>query len=399
MPYFPPFIDGSGLHVSTYQDIEDLLVAEARSIFGEDIYLGNDSQDFQDIAARAKSIFDTLQTAQLAYNARSPVTSTGVSLDFLVALNGVVRQAATNSIANVTITGTAFTVISNGVVADINGNLWDLPASVTIEAGGTVATTVTAQLAGAITALSGQINLIITPTLGWTSVTNALAATPGLPPESDSSLRARQAISVANPSQALTTGILGAVLAVENVLTAQLYENDTHVAVSTINGVFNPGNYPPNSITIVVDGGADIDVGIAIGLRKTPGCYTNGTTAVVVTDTLGVPTTIRFYRPTPIEAFSELTITPLTGYTSAIVTQIKTAVTDYIESLTAGSTIVISEIWAAALTAAGSNTRPFFSLNGVTANVDGDPPGTIDIPLDFNIAPFTSADNIDVIVL
>lgn len=400
MAYFAPYIDESGLHIPTYQDIEDSLVNSARTIFGTDIYLENDSQDFQDIAARAQLIYDTLLTAQMAYNARSPVFATGVSLDGLVALNGILRHPATRSIATVTLTGTAYTLISSGVVADINGNLWNLPSSVTIGAGGTVDVTATCQASGAITALAGQINIISTPTLGWTAVNNAGAATPGQPVETDSSLRARQAESVANPSQALTYGILGGVLAVTNVLSAQLYENDTASPVSYVNGVFNPSGYPPHSITMVVDGGAQEDIANAIAVRKTPGCYTNGDVAVTTYDPAGVPTVIRFYRPTLVPIQTTLTVAALRGYSSAVTAAIKQAVFDYVNGLVAGQTVVISEIWQAALSVdLNPPGSPTFSLNSVTANRVGDPPVTTNLAMNYVEKATITLLNINVVVV
>lgn len=384
MAYIAPFIDASGLHIPTYQDIETQLVEKAQLIFGADIYLESDSQDFQDIAARAQVIYDTLLTAQMVYNSRSPATATGAALDAVAALAGIVRKAASNSTASVTLTGTAYTLVQNGVVADINGNLWNLPSSVTIDAGGTVTVTATCQVEGAITALANQINIIMTPTLGWTSVNNSNAATPGQLVETDSTLRARYANSVANPSQGLTTGILGSVLAVPNVASAQLYENDTNSPLSTINGVANPGNYPAHSITIVVSGGANADIASAIAARKTPGCYTNGDQSVIVSDQFGVPTTIRFYRPTTITIDVAFTIKALNGYSSAIGDAAKLAVVNYINSLVAGQSVIISELWKAAMTVIATPTSPTFSLTALTAAIHGNSLGTADITVNFN---------------
>ena len=47
MAYFAPYIDETGFHYHTYQDIVDDMVAGAKSIFGSDINLENDSADYQ----------------------------------------------------------------------------------------------------------------------------------------------------------------------------------------------------------------------------------------------------------------------------------------------------------------------------------------------------------------
>lgn len=383
MAYFAPYVDETGYHFPTYQDIEDLLVQQARTIFGADIYLGNDSQDFQDIAARAQTIYDSFLASQATYNSFSPVTAVGTGLDSIVALNGVVREGETNSTAPVDLTGQPFTVITNGVVGDDNGNLWDLPASITLDEYGEFSTTATAQEPGAVTALIGQINTIITPTSGWSTVTNTLAATAGRGVETDAELRARQALSVANPSQALTTGILGGVLEVDDVASAQLYENDTSSPVSYINGVENPSDYPAHSITLVVDGGTDEDIASAIARRKTPGCYTDGDVSVVVYDRFGVPTTIRFYRPDSVGIAVAVHVTPLTGYSIAVGDAGKQAIVDYINSLVAGQPVILSQLWQAALTA-NTGSFPYFSLAYLEAARTGDSLGFDDIILYFD---------------
>jgi uncharacterized phage protein gp47/JayE len=401
MAYFAPFIDDAGLHIPTYQNIEDKLVENAQLIFGDDIYLENDSQDFQDIAARARAIYETLLTTQMAYNARSPITATGASLDAVVELCGIRRHGASFSTAEVTITGTAFTLITNGVVADINGNLWSLPTTVTIEVDGTVVATATCQQEGEITALPDQIAIIQTPTFGWASVTNPAAATVGQPTETDSALRARQAVSVANPSQALTTGILGGVLAVDNVVDAQLYENDTSSTVYTIGGVPNIDGFPAHSISLVVDGGDDNEVAQAIALRKTPGCYTNGDVPVVVYDRYGVPITIRFFRPVEKTVFVEITIRALAGYTSAIGADIKAALLAYVNGMQAGESLILSELWEAALSVdprIDPRQMPTFSLTSLEAYITSGAPLPDDITFQFDEKAVTELLNITLLV-
>ena len=372
MAYFAPYIDTAGLIMPSYQDIEDYLVEQARTIYGADIYLENDSQDFQLIAGVAQVIYDTLLSARLAYNNRSPVTAIGAALDTIVELNGIKRKGASQSVVTVTLTGTAYTNVLNGVVADVNGNLWNLPASVTLDAGGSASVTAEAQEVGPITALPGQVSIIITPTLGWTAVTNPLAASPGQSVETDPALRARQAVSVANPSQALTEGILGGVLSVDNVVSAQLYENDTGSIVYTINGVQNPDGYPAHSVTLVIDGGANEEIASQIAYRKTPGCYLDGDVIVTVLDQYGVPLTVRFYRPVEVGIEVNITIKALAGYTASIGAAAKQAIVDYLNSLTAGQSVIVSELWQAALSV-DSARFPVFSLLGVEVreNVTG----------------------------
>lgn len=398
MVYSPPAITDAGLNIPSYSDIETLLVQQLQQVFGQDIYLANDSQDFQALAAYSQVLYDTVLTAIYAYNSRSPLTATGSALDAVVSLAGIARKPAVNSTADVTLTGTPFTVITNGVVGDINGNGWNLPASVNLGSTGTITVQATAQSEGAITALAGQIQNIATPTLGWASVTNPAAANPGEPAETDAALRVRYASSVANPSQAITTGILGAVLNVNDVVAAQLYENDSNDVLNEISGVPNTNGYPPHSITVVVRGGSNGDIASAIASRKTPGCYTNGSQSAIVLDQQGVPTTIRWFRPVDKEIIVTVHLKALSGYSSDLGDRVKQAVVSYLETLPAGRSVINSELWQAALSA-DTGKYASFSIVGVDAYLQGDTPSSDDIILEFNEEATSSTGDVTIDVV
>lgn len=94
MSYEAPYIDEAGLHIASYHDIRDSLMEDMKRIFGQDIYLENDSQDYQLISAFALMLYDTQQALLLAYNNNSPATAVGKGLDRIVALNGIHRTSA-----------------------------------------------------------------------------------------------------------------------------------------------------------------------------------------------------------------------------------------------------------------------------------------------------------------
>lgn len=217
MAYFAPYIDDAGLHIPTYQDIKDDLVTEAKKIFGEDIYLENDSMDYEYISAIALKMYDTLNSIVYAYNSRSPVTAIGSGLDTVVKINGLKRKAASYSTCVVTLTGIPQTVIKSGVVQDISGNNWNLPSNITIPEEGEIEVSAICTVLGSISALVGDINKIATPQLGWISVTNKVNAVLGQPVETDAQLRARQAVSTALPSQTLLGGTIAGIVSVEGV--------------------------------------------------------------------------------------------------------------------------------------------------------------------------------------
>ena len=75
MAYTAPYIDELGMHIPTYNDILQDLLTSMKQIFGSDIYLDEDSMDYQQISIFARKIYDTNSLALLVYNNRTANTS------------------------------------------------------------------------------------------------------------------------------------------------------------------------------------------------------------------------------------------------------------------------------------------------------------------------------------
>ncbi|MBU1067773.1 baseplate J/gp47 family protein, partial [Patescibacteria group bacterium] len=244
MSYVAPSIGIAGLTIPTYADVLEELIAQKQAVYGEDIYLGVDTTDYQELSVFALMIYDSLQAAQYAYNSRSPITAVGSGLDQVVKINGMTRQASSHSTVDVDITGTVGITILNGNVIDASRRVWNLPASVTIPTGGAITVTATAEDAGALAALANTITRIGSPQSGWATVNNPDAASIGSPVEQDSQLRARQQVSTAISSVSPLDTLVGTVAGVEGVSRTKGYENDT--------GVVDANGVPAHSICIVV---------------------------------------------------------------------------------------------------------------------------------------------------
>lgn len=379
MSYTAPYIDSTGLHASSYSDILDDLIQSAKSIYGQDVYLEPDSLDYQFISDITLKIFDTLQAAQYAYDSRSVATAIGTALDALVRLSGITRIGETYSTCPVVLSGTAGTVITAGIVQDINNYKWNLPSSVTIGPGGTVTATATCQVSGPIVAAIGDISKIITPVYGWDSVTNAVIATPGTSVEVDSALRGRQASSKAISSKTMLDTLNGAIADTTGVTRWRIYENQTNS--TDANGL------PTHSITCVVEGGTDANVANTIYAKRGIGCLTNGTTTVNITDDYGQVIPIGFYRPSYVAVDVIINVHMLTGYVSGTTdAEIKAAVVNFLNSLGIGKSLSLSFIWAAAMGAMSDLTNPTFSVTSITMCAHGGTPGTSDINVAFNEA-------------
>jgi uncharacterized phage protein gp47/JayE len=381
-----PTLDAEGIHAPTYPQLLDYLQAQYRAIYGTDTYLGADSQDGQFLAILAKAMDDTNALAVQIYQSFSPATAAAAALANNVKLNGIRRKSASHATVDIELTGQVGTTISHGVVADAAGQRWNLPDTVTIPPAGQVTVTAVSEAPGAVLALPGSITRILTPVLGWQSVTNHAASVPGVPVESDAALRQRQIHAVALPSRTVLDGLMGAVASIDGVTRWRAYENDTHE--TDAKGV------PPHSLALVVEGGDAAAIAQAIALKKTPGAGTYGNTAVTVTDAYGLPITIRFQRPESVSVSARITIKALAGYNATVGAAMQHAVVDYINGVPIGGGVSGTVEWCDALTTANrvaGNTT--FKITSLTLN-GPQGTGTPDIPLDFHQVATCTPDDV-----
>lgn len=345
------WLDDTGLHLPDYPAVLEDLQARVRGVYGDDLYLGDDSPDGQLVAIFARAVFDAYSLAGQVYNSFAPGTAQGAALSRMVPINGIRRDKAGRSTADVRCIGQAGTVIRNGRARDVQGGMWLLPAEVVIPLEGEITVTASAEDEGEIRAGAGEINIIATPCRGWQSVSNPVAAVPGAAVESDARLRARQAVSTALPSLSVFDGTLGAVAAVSGVTRSRGYENDT--------GEPDDNGIPAHSICLVVEGGDASAIAEAIARKKTPGTGTYGDIAVSVPDAKGVPNVIRFYRPTDKRITARITIKPLAGYLSTTGEAARTAFAEAVNSLGIGEDVLLSRLYPPLIRADLEGQRTF----------------------------------------
>ncbi|HBZ1127915.1 MULTISPECIES: baseplate J/gp47 family protein [Klebsiella] len=344
-------VTAEGISAPDYQTVLDTITGYFQQIYGLDAYLEPDSKDGQMIALVALAIHDANNTAISVYRSFSPATALGDALTSNVKINGITRRSATNSTVDLLLTGTVGTTITNGSVRDSNSVIWNLPATVVIGTDGTVVATATCASTGAVAALSGSITTINTPTRGWVSVTNPLAATMGVAEETDAQLRVRQSQSVALASLTPFEAVDGAIANIKGVTRHKLYENDQDVPDA--NGL------PPHSIAAIVEGGDATEIANTIRSVKDQGTTPYGSTVISVPDKYGSPHPVGFSRPVDVPVFVKITISPLTGYTSQVGDEIKAAVAAYINSLAIGASVLLSRIYSPANlgVVSGGNSR------------------------------------------
>ncbi|EHR0674109.1 baseplate J/gp47 family protein [Escherichia coli] len=384
-------VTAQGISAPDYQTILDTLTSYFRQIYGSDAYLEPDSKDGQMVALVALAVHDANNTAIEIYNSFSPTTAQAAALSSNVKINGITRKVATNSTADLLLTGTAGTTITNGSARDKNGIIWNFPASVAIGVDGTVLVTATCANSGSVAAMAGTITTINTPTRGWVSVTNPAAATVGTPAETDAELRIRQSQSVALPSITPFEALDGAVSNVTGVTRHKLYENDT--------GSEDGNGLPPHSVAVIVDGGDVTDIAQAIRGNKGQGTATHGTTSVMVPDKYGNPHVIKFSRSSDVPVYARIKLKVFTGYTSQIGQQIQQAISDYINSLTIGDSVLLSRIYSPANlgVVSGGNAR-YYDIQELTI---GKSPGALsssNIDIRYNESASCTPENIVITV-
>lgn len=316
------YIDSTGLHLQALADIVTELETGFKTIYGNDISLDANSPDGQMINLFAQAKIDTLDLISSVYNSFSPNSAIGVSLDQRCALNGIVRKGATKTTVNVQVTtdrvvnligvtngnGTPFTV------SDTSGNKFYLTNDTTTT-NGVNTLHFTSAVAGAVFVSSGTITVIETILLGVLSVTNSgNALIQGVDEETDAALRYRRSVSVSNPSSGYLDGLMGALLALDDVKYAKVYENNTDL--TDVYGI------PPHSIWCVVDGGLSTDIADIIYQRRNAGCgmyYGTGSTGptgpaktVNVTQLNGFDIPIKYSEAAYYDLYIDLTITSLT---------------------------------------------------------------------------------------
>ncbi|WP_315306429.1 baseplate J/gp47 family protein [Selenomonas noxia] len=388
MAYFAPYIDDAGLHVPTYADIRDDLIAQFKAIYGEDIYLGNDSQDYQMISAFALKTYDTMQMLQIVYNNQSTKTAVGTGLSSRVKLNGLRRKTATYSTCVLTLTGTPGTTIPAGIVEDTQGRKWRLPENTRFDRE-TLEITAQCQDLGAIEAPVGTIAKISNPQYGWLTVTNKVPAVKGRPIETDEELRRRQSISTAIPSQNMVNSTIAGIASVAGVTRYKVYENDTNSTDE--NGI------PSHSIAAVVEGGLDGAVAEQIYLRKGPGCGTYGTTTIIYTNSDGLKNEIRFFRPSYQKISVKVTVKKYATYTTAVEGDIRRNIASYIDRLGIGGNVTSTGILTAIAAAVDDALQPPFALQSVQMGKDGGVLGVADIEIPYNVIAKSESVTVEVI--
>lgn len=383
-------IDATGIHVPTYDELRAALVAGVQGIYGADIYLANDSQDGELISLVAQAAVDCYGFGVMVYAGFDPGAAMGVPLSRVVKINGIARKVPTQTTVLLRLIGRAGLVITDGSVADDFGNVFLLPASVTIPDSGETTVTGVCSVAGSVVARAGTVTNILTPTAGWQSVTNDGDAVVGAPLESDGELRLRQERSTMIPATSPYEALLGALKSLVGVTDLKIYENDTDL----------PDAYgiPAHSLAVVVRGGDAQAIADAIATTKNQGVSTYGRSTVVSVNTAGVPDNIHFSSRVDVPVLVTIRLTALAGFTSDIETIIRDTVIAWVNALPLGKTVGRRFLFVPAQLNGSSEAETFKLLDVLIARI-GNVPTVDDLPMAYYEKASCSALNVSVVVV
>lgn len=296
-----------------------------------------DSPDGQRIGIEAELLANLDEAVVGAYRSKDPDSATGEALRNIGKISGVPIREATYSVAPITITGVTGSVIAanSQIRSRVDNTLWLTTASIAIGLSGTATGFATCTTPGRVLAAAGELTVIGTPQAGWSSVTNGDAAA-GEDAESDADFRKRRNDSVARAGSNMLDNMLANIASVPGVTDAKILENSS-VSPVDVDGI------PYTAIAVVVNGGSDANIGMAMYQKYNPGTPmfprydsktstwidppgTNGVRVEVTSPLTGNKHTMTFQRATGLAIFVDITIQKIGNLPSDIGTEIANAI-------------------------------------------------------------------------
>ena len=313
--------------------------AEYLAVFGSDLLLDDSTPQGRLIDTETTARDSALRAIADIANQINPNIATGVFLQSIGAMHKLLPFIGTYAAATVTITGKVGVVIpASSRVSSTTGVIYKLNSQVTIPAGGSIDTGVTAELIGsAQNAAANTITKIVDGVLGWDYVNNALDSTFAQDQETDTQFRLRRNQMLSLWSAGSVEAIYSRVLAVSGV-TSVIVRDNPSATLQFIDGV----QMSPHSTWVCVDGGSDIDVANALLYAKQSGSpwtlgHDNGTEVDInVADVIsGQNYRVLFTRVSPVDVSINITVSKGT-YTGNAVVAVTDAIVAYSNTGNAG---------------------------------------------------------------
>ena len=334
-------LDENGYEALDYNDALEMVQSIIRNVRGETTNVSSRSFYGTLSMALAQLLVDNDEKGETAYDAGSINYASGVQLDELASNYGLMRKQATMAQVTLSFTGTVGYVIPTGTIfTDDNGNEFYTVDDLQLDANGVGSTlAVSSDLGEEYNVAAGTITNQQQPVEEIDTVTNVAAAAGGQDMETDLDFRTRIKLASQASESSTLNGLYTALNNVTGVTSVKIIQNTSTVADAD-------GN-PAKTIHFYVYGGTDEDVAAAIFDNLGAGIATYGTLSQAVADSAGVSHIVYFDRPVEAPIYAQVTATVDSSFDQDSGTEdIKLAVSGYIESLTMGSKIAISQFFA-----------------------------------------------------
>jgi len=327
------FVASTGV---VHPDTVDLLAQvqdEFKAAFGSDLSVNPETPQGVLIAAETAARDAVVRNNCDLANQINPNLATGLFLDAVLALTGMQRIAATKTlVVGVSVSGVPGTFLPAGIqAATVSGDLFNLVASLTLDASGVGVGDFQADLVGPVACAPNTLTQIKTPVLGWETVSNPQAGIIGTNIQSDAQARAYRRQTLGAQGVAVNAAITSALYQVDGVHSLSYLDNpNTHDI--TVGGV----TVSPNSMYVCVQGGTDSDIANTLLAKKSIGCNWNGEVLVNITDPVTTQVyAVRFARPLLVPVLVEITVKPGSGVPD-VPSSIRQAILDYANGEIAG---------------------------------------------------------------
>lgn len=321
-----PFgLSDKGFKRKRYADIRADLAAKWKEAFGENARTEEKSVNGIIISLIAYVASPVWMLAEKVYNSGFIHKASGQPLSGLVGNNLIRRRPAEKAEGYVKIMGDPGTIVDSGFKPSYKIE-YTTTETVEIDDNGEVVAHVVADAAGVIgNAEAGEVNVIDTPLVGVSEVTNPDPISGGREEETDDELRKRYDLSLSAGGSPSTNGIRAEVLGVEGVRSASIIENLSYEE--------DGDGRPPLSYETYVLGGEDKGVANAIFKRRAAGTQPYGDITVDIEDDSGNIIPISFTRAQEVDVKIEIEIDKTNEYPQNGDDLIVTSIIEYIGGL------------------------------------------------------------------
>jgi hypothetical protein len=366
-------ITATGFQEQTQAEILQALIDDLRTVISDKLDLSERSvlgNYINILAPRLASLEQVMGEAYAAYDVDAASDDRFVALCLL---SGIERRGATNGLADVSLTLQASKTFAAGdLVAHVVNdptNRWENRDAVASTTAGAYPAVFISQLASSLAiAPQGTLTVIADPVDGWDAVTNGALgdATPGTDIEAIEALRVRREQGVAASASRTRGGIRAAVVDLDGVLSAEVFENTS--LTTDADGI------PGKSIRVVVWDGSpaaadDDEIAQAIYDRKAEGILSVGVESGVAQDADIGPVTLLFDRATESPVTVAVVIESSDGVAIADVEAAILAAFPGGGVGLVGAEVVFHKLAGSVFAVAGVDDYSSFLVNGGTADL------------------------------